>query len=43
MGSNDVTGLGLGLYIVHIIVEDIYKGIVQALCDREPISKYNVP
>lgn len=42
-GSGDVSGLGLGLYIARIIVENIYKGKIEALCDEKPISRFNAP
>ena len=41
--SDDVPGLGLGLYIVRVIVEHIHKGQIAVECDDRPISPYNVP
>lgn len=38
-----MSGLGLGLYIARIIVEGDYKGKVEALCNKEPLSRFNVP
>jgi len=40
--SQDVQGLGLGLYIVSLIVVKIHGGKVQPECDDEPISQFNV-